>query len=185
MSIRKHHRPGCDERSCDCPWRLNYRPLGTTGPHKRINFPTRKEAERYRAETQIKVSRNEYIPPAAIPLFAVVAEAWLAEKADRHPATKLKATNVLKHLAPLNQRRLDTINVPAIEKLRDDLLAAKVLAPRSIARIMGSLAAIFKVAMRKGYTTSNPAAVALNRAKPSPKSTTPRPRPERCGPMRS
>ena len=89
----------------------------------------------------------------------------MLEKADRHPATRLEAANVLKHLAPLNQRRLDQINVTVIEKLRDDLLAKSAstlrpLAPRSISRIMSSLAAIFKVAMRKGYVTTNPAAVA-------------------------
>ena len=137
-----------------------------SGPHKRINFPTRKEAERYRSETQVKVSRNEYIPPAAIPLFSKVAQEWLAEKDGRHPATKSEAANVLRHLSPLNQRRLDQINVAVIEKLRDDLLAAKVLAPRTVARYMGSLAAIFKTAMRKGYTTSYPAAVALRPRNP-------------------
>src|SRR5258708_4757427 len=152
MSIKKHHRPNCTGGACSCPWRLSYRPLGMAGPHKRINFPTRKEAERYRAETQVKVSRNEYISPAAIPLFAKVAQEWLNEKDGRHPATRLEAANVLKHLEPLNQRRLDTINVPVIEKLRDDLQVKRAgkrpLAPRSVARIMGSLAAIFKVAMR-------------------------------------
>jgi integrase len=165
MSIKKFHKPNCTGGACDCPWRLDYRPLGMSGPHKRINFPTRKEAERYRSETQVKVSRNEYVPPAAVPLFEKAAQEWLLEKADRHPATRLEAANVLKHLAPLNQRRLDQINVTVIEKLRDDLLAKSAstlrpLAPRSISRIMSSLAAIFKVAMRKGYVTTNPAAVA-------------------------
>jgi integrase len=169
MSIKKFHKPNCTGGACDCPWRLDYRPLGMSGPHKRINFPTRKEAERHRAETQVKVSRNEYISPAAVPLFSKVAQEWLLEKADRHPATKLEAANVLRHLSPLNQRRLDQINVSVIEKLRDDLVqkqGGRRLSPRSVARMMGSLAAIFKVAMRKGYVTSNPAAVALRPRNP-------------------
>jgi integrase len=166
MSIKKFHRPNCTGGACACPWRLSYRPLGMAGPHKRINFPTRKEAERHRSETQVKVSHNEYIPPAAIPLFATAAAQWLAEKQDRHPATQLECRNVLRHLSPLNQRRLDQINVVVIEKLRDELLAAGVLQPGSIARIMGSLAAIFKVAQRKGYVTSNPAALAMRPRNP-------------------
>lgn len=166
MSIKKHHRPNCTGGACACPWRLSYRPLGMAGPHKRINFPTRKEAERYRSETQVRVSRNEYVPPAAIPLFEVVAAQWLAEKADRHPATQLECRNVLRHLSPLNQRRLDQINVVVIEKLRDDLLAAGVLQPGSIARVMGSLAAIFKSAQRRGLVSTNPAALAMRPRNP-------------------
>ena len=80
MSIKKHHEPNCTGGACDCPWRLDYRPLGMAGPHKRINFPTRKEAERYRSETQVKVSRNEYVPPAAIPLFEIAAQNGCSKK---------------------------------------------------------------------------------------------------------
>jgi integrase len=166
-SIKKHHRPECASTgTCACPFRLDYRPQGMSGPHRRLNFPTKKAAEAHLHATAVKVSRGEYVPPAKVPTFEAAAAQWLTEKSDRHPATQLEARNILRHLTPLNPRRLDQINVSVIEKLRDDLVAAGVLAPRSVARIMGSLAAIFKTAMRKGYTTMNPAAVALRPRNP-------------------
>lgn len=158
MSIKKHHRPDCTGGSCACPWRLDFRPLGVNGPHQRFQFPTRKAAEAYRDENQVKARRGEYRAPANIPTFAKVAEQWLREKNGLHPATLLEARTVMKHLAPLNDRRLDQISVATIEHLRDDLVAAGKLAPRTIARVMRAAAAIFKEAIRLNYTTGNPAA---------------------------
>ncbi|MGH3631808.1 MAG: tyrosine-type recombinase/integrase [Sciscionella sp.] len=161
MSIKRFHRPNCAKvGTCDCPYRLDYRPLGMSGPHKRIQFPTRKAAQEYEAATRVKAKRGEYVPPAKIPIFRTVAADWLREKEGLHPATLLEARTILKYLAPLDPLRLDQITVSVIERLRDDLLAADVLAPRTIARRMGILSAIFKTAMRKGFITSNPAALA-------------------------
>lgn len=55
MSIKLHHKPSCpgDGSACSCPWRLSYRPRGVRGPHKRINFPTREEAEAHLHATTV------------------------------------------------------------------------------------------------------------------------------------
>ena len=28
-SIKRHHQDGCNGQNCECPWRLDYRPMGT------------------------------------------------------------------------------------------------------------------------------------------------------------
>ena len=96
MSIKKHHRPNCSGGSCACPWRLDFRPAGVNGPHQRFQFRTRKAAEAYRDENQVKARRGEYRAPADIPSFAKVAEQWLREKGGLHPATLLEARTVLR-----------------------------------------------------------------------------------------
>lgn len=161
MSIKKRHRPDCTGGACTCPWRLDFRPEGTSGKQRRLNFKTQKAAIKYEAENRVKAGRGEYRDPKSVPTFSAVAQQWLADKRGLHPATLLEARTNLKHLSVLDALRLDLINVTRIEKLRDDLLAKGELGPPTVARVMGVLSAIFKVAMRKGYTTSNPAAVAL------------------------
>ena len=161
MSIKKFHVQSCDgSKTCSCPFRLDYRPLGLRGPHRRLNFPTKKEAERYRAETQVKAGRGEYIPPKAIPIFGAVAAEWLNDKQGRHPSRLYFWRLVLeKHLAPaLGHLRLDQIGVSTIEQLRDSLL--KDLSPGRVRAIMAIVSAIFKAAQRKSLVSSNPAALA-------------------------
>ena len=80
-SIKRHHESGCAGGTCNCPWTLDYRPQGMAGARRRLLFPTKKAAERHQAETAVKVSRREYVPPAAIPAFAAVAQEWIADKA--------------------------------------------------------------------------------------------------------
>ena len=158
MSIKKFHRKDCTGGACACPWRLDFRPQGLSGPHQRFQFKTRKDAERYQAEHRVKVARGEYIAPANIPTFGAVATEWMREKSDRHPATLLGWRTILRHLAPLDSLRLDRISVTTIESLRDDLL--KKLAPKRVRVIMTIAAAVFKSAQRRGFATSNPAALA-------------------------
>ena len=102
---------------CDCPWRLDYRPQGLAGPRKRIEFPTKKAAEKHLAATATKVARGEYISPEKIPTFAKAGEEWLRDKADRHPATVQGWRVHLKHLAKLDNVRLDRIDVAAVERV--------------------------------------------------------------------
>jgi hypothetical protein len=45
--ISRHHIDGCNGANCTCPYRLDYRPLGLSGPRRRIEFPTKKAAEKY------------------------------------------------------------------------------------------------------------------------------------------
>jgi integrase len=135
-----------------------------SGPRKRVLFDTRKAAELHLATTAVKVSRREYVAPASIPLFGVVAQEWLAEKAGRHPATLSCARTVLHHLEPLNPMRMDLITVATIEKLRDSLRSdtpeRKALGVKTTRDIMSAATSIFKTAMRRGCVTANPAQLA-------------------------
>ena len=166
MSIKKRHRPDCTGGACTCPWRLDYRPEGTRGKQRRLLFPTKKTAQDYEATHRVSAKRGEYRDPKSVPTFSAVAQQWLDDKRGLHPATLLEARTNLKHLSVLDALRLDLINVPRVEKLRDDLLAKGELGPPTVARVMGVLSAVFKVAMRKGFVTANPGAVALRPRRP-------------------
>ena len=54
--------------------------------------------------------------------------------------------------------RLDRVTVTVVENLRDDLL--KKLSPKRVRRILTIAAAVFKSAQRRGFATTNPAALA-------------------------
>jgi hypothetical protein len=157
MSIKRYHAANCSSAACECPWRLDYRPDGIAGPRKRIEFPTKKAAERHLTETRHKVSRGEYIAPAKVPTFKTAAELWVASKADRRPAHVADLRSRLdKHILPrLGASRLDQINVGAIEKLRDDLKSGGY-APRTINAIIRIVGAVFKSAIRRDEIVRNP-----------------------------
>src|SRR5260370_39997554 len=106
-SIKRYHNAACMGGNCDCPWRLDYRPQGLTGPRKRIEFPTKKAAERHLADTRHRVARGEYIAPSKIPTFERVADEWLRGKADHHPATVQGWRVHRRHLGALDKLRLD------------------------------------------------------------------------------
>lgn len=167
-SIKRHHESDCAGGTCSCSWRLDYRPEGMAGARRRLDFPTRKAAELHLATTAVKVARREYVAPADIPLFGRVAADWLAEKADRHPATLAGDRGTLKHLAPLDALRLDRIDVATVERLRDALQTRSTnrLGPKRVRDILMTATAIFKMAMRRGYVTSNPAAMAVRPRNP-------------------
>jgi integrase len=157
--IKKRHRPDCaGTGTCSCPYRLDYRPTGVTGPRKRIEFPTKKAAERFLNETSHKVSRGEYIAPELIPTFASVAEEWMRGKVRHHPASVAGWRVHLRHLAPLDKLRLDRVDVATIERLSAVLLTG--LSPKTVGSILTTAAAVFKLALRRGYAIANPAALA-------------------------
>jgi hypothetical protein len=147
-SIKRYHQAACMGGDCDCPWRLDYRPQGLAGPRKRIEFPTKKAAEKHLAATATKVARGEYISPEKIPTFAKAGEEWLRDKADRHPATVQGWRVHLKHLVKLDNVRLDRIDVAAVERVRDELRAN--LGAKTISAVLTTCAAVFKLAQRRG-----------------------------------
>jgi len=132
--------------------------MGTRGPRKRLFFSTKKAAEKHIAETSVKVTRGEYIAPEKVPTFGKAGEDWLRDKADRHPATVQGCRVHLKHLAKLDTVRLDRIDVAMVERVRDELRAT--LGAKTISTVLTTCAAVFKLAQRRGWTTSNPAAIA-------------------------
>ena len=158
-SIKKFHSAGCPKGViCECAWRLDYRPLGMRGPRKRIEFPTKKAAEKFLAETSHKVSRGEYIDPAKVPTFKEAAERYFASKADRRLSTISDLRGRLdKHILPrLGGMRLNRITLGDVEALRDGL-KAEGYAHRTIANILPVVAAVFDAAIRRGECTANPA----------------------------
>jgi integrase len=156
-SIEKFHVSSCSGGNCECLWQLDYRPLGLRGPRRRVRFRTRKQAERFLAETTQRAVRGEYFEPAKVPTFAVAAERWFASKTDRRPSHVADLRSRLdKHLMPrLGAERLDRITVAAIEKLRDDLRAGGY-ASRTINTIVRIAGAVFRSAIRRGECALNP-----------------------------
>lgn len=118
--IAKFHAESCPRVDCDCRWRLDYRPLGMRGPRQRVEFATKKLAEKFLTETSHKAARGEYIEPAKVPTFAVAAEIWFQSKAaDFRPSHVADLRGRLdKHILPrIGAERLDRISVATIKKL--------------------------------------------------------------------
>ena len=159
MSIHRNHGDGCPGADCTCPWLLDYRPQGLAGPRHRVEFPTKKAAERHQAATRVKVTRGEYITPEKIPTFGQAAAEWLRGKQDHHPTTVQSWRVHLRHLAKLDTLRLDRIDVATIERVRDEL-RAEGLSPKTISSILTTASAVGKLALRRKWATSNPAALA-------------------------
>lgn len=155
--IAKSHVGSCGGTGCECPYRLDFRPEGMRGLRKRIEFPTKKAAEKYLTDASHKVARGEYIEPAKIPTFKDAAELWFASKADRRPSHVSDLRQRLdKHLLPrIGAERLDRITIAAIEKLRADLRKDNY-APRTVNTVIRIAGAVFKAAIRRGETTINP-----------------------------
>jgi integrase len=156
-SIKRHHQDGCKGQNCECPWRLDYRPMGTYGSRRRLYFPTKKAAEKHLAETSAKASRGEYLDHAKIPTFKDAGELWFKSKTDRRASHIADLRGRLdKHILPrIGALRLDRITVGSIEKMRDDLRAGGY-APRTINSIIRIVGAVFRAAIRRGDAISNP-----------------------------
>lgn len=157
-SIKRFHLADCPGAGCECPWRLDYRPLGTRGPRKRICFATKKDAEKHLSQTRFKVDRGEYMERTQVPTFKDTAEQWLQSKMDRRPSytEALRARLNLYLLPNFGPLRLDQVSVAAIEKLRDDMrkLGRSTVTINHVIRMIGG---IYQMAIRRGLWTSNPA----------------------------
>ena len=157
MSIKKHHVVGCAGGDCRCSWLLDYRPEGSSGQRQRLEFRTKGEAELHQSNTKVKVSRGEYIAPSKVPTFKAAAELWYASKIDRRPAhvTNLRS-RLDKHILPhIGDRRLDQINVGAIEILRDSM-RGDGYAPRTINAVIRIVSAVFRSAINRDQVVRNP-----------------------------
>lgn len=157
--IARFHKKDCPGSKCECPYRLDYRPQGMRGPRQRLEFRTKKEAEKFLTETAHKVSHGAYIEARKIPVFGAVADEWLRSKTKHHPATLQGYRSDVRHLKPLHHQRLDLIDVAAITKLRNDLQDKDGLGPKTTSAILTTCTAIFKLAISFGYTKSNPASL--------------------------
>src|SRR5271167_5264935 len=156
-SIKKFHAADCPGGTCGCVYRLDYRPLGTRGPRKRLDFATKKAAEKHLSETVVKVDRGEYLELKKLPTFEQAAELWYDGKTDRRPSCVADIRSRLdKHILPLiGSFRLDKISVGTVEKLRDGL-RKQDYAPRTINTIIRIVSAVYRAAIRRGEVTTNP-----------------------------
>jgi integrase len=128
-------------------------------------FDSRDAALSRQAEIEGQVKRNTYLPPKARPTVTKVAEAWLANKRQRWPATVAGwEYHVYRHIEPrIGEVRIDLVEPSDVERFRDSMLRAdEPLAPVTINKILTTLTAIFKLAMRDypNLVKRNPAALA-------------------------
>ncbi len=156
-SIKRFHEQGCVGGTCGCPYRLDYRPLGTRGPRKRLFFPTKKAAEKHLSETAVKVTRGEYLDRSQVPTFATMAEEWIKSKRDRRPSyTEGLHSRLKKYLLPhFGSLHLDQVTVTHIEKLRDTL-REQGRSPVTINGIIRMIGGVYKMAIRRSLCTVNP-----------------------------
>ena len=146
-------------KRADGQHRIDFRDVA--GKRFRFLFPTHKAADAALTDLKAKIATGDFVAPRTSPRFKEIAADWLMEKSDRRPGTvnNWKA-HVNRHLLPhLGEIRLDRISVTTIEKMRDELRKSG-LTPGSVAAVMTTCAAIFKLAIRRGYVTLNSAAVA-------------------------
>jgi integrase len=137
-------------------WVLDYRPLGLSGPRRRVRFKTRKQAERFLVETGHKVTRGEYVDPAKVPSFAAVAEDWYRSKTDRRPShVSSLRPRIDKYLLPaFGAKHIDAIAVADFENLRDDL-RAQDYASSTVNQILRIASAVFRLAVKRGQCSTN------------------------------
>ncbi|GEM_PF-368523 len=150
---------GCIRKTDQGGWRVDFR--DQTGVRHRATFDTRKEAELALADFRQKINQRTFISARDVPRFRNVAEEWFAGKGEHRPSSQAHwQAHIDRHLLPhIGDLRLDQISVRTIEKLRDTL-RGDGLSAQSVNKVLTTAAAIFKLAVRRNYATSNPAAIA-------------------------
>ncbi len=150
---------GCIRKSDQGRWRVDFR--DQTGARHRATFDTRKEAENALSDFRRQINQGNFITAKEVPLLREVAEEWFVAKREHRPSTQAQwQSHIDRHLNPhIGKLRLDQINVSVIEKLRDTLRRAG-LSPQTVNKVLTTATAIFKLAVRRNYWTSNPAASA-------------------------
>lgn len=125
-------------------------------------FLTRSAAKAAMADRLGQVKRSTYRAPDEVPTVKTLAEAWLANKANRRPATVAQWENhVYRHIAPsaLGPMRADKVKTRDVEEFRDARRAAG-LSPQTVNKILTTVTAIYKYANARDVTDRNPAVVA-------------------------
>jgi len=134
------------------------------GPDRhRETYRTKREAENALEKAREARDNHSYVAPKNVPTFGAVADEWLSTKllpGAYRENTIAHYRGQRPHLAPLDHYRLIGINVATIERLRDELYKAGELSVSTVNSTLRTCTAIFKFAMRRGYTQQNPAALA-------------------------
>ncbi len=150
---------GCIRKTEQGRWRVDFR--DQTGARHRATFDTRKEAENGLGDFRRQISQGSFVAAKQVPLFRQVAEEWFAGKREHRPSTQAQwQAHIDRHLLPhIGNLRLDQMGVSGFEKLRDALRRGG-LSPQTVNKVLTTATAIFKLAVRRNYWTSNPAASA-------------------------
>ena len=148
---------GCIRKTTHGRWRVDFR--DQTGARHRATFDTRKEAENGLGDFRRQINQGSFVAAKQVPLFREVAEEWFAGKREHRPSTQAQwQAHIDRHLLPhIGNLRLDQIGVSGLEKLRDALRRSG-LSPQTVNKVLTTATAIFKLAVRRNYWTSNPAA---------------------------
>jgi integrase len=140
-------------------WVVDFR--DQTGARRWESYRTRDEAQAALAVRIKELRTGNYRPPTEVPVFETVARAWLATKVEYRPSSYSQwQGHIDLHILPvLGALRIDQIRVAHIDALRDSCRRAG-LAPKTVNKVLTTVAAIFKFAIRREYTDRNPAAMA-------------------------
>jgi integrase len=120
---------------------------------------TKKDANIKKGELEKKVRQGAYTPQKEMPLFAEVADSWLASKEPniRHTTYDQYKGHVENHLKPyLGKSKINLVNFDAIEKFKAERLKNGVTPP-TLHKVLTTLGAILKYAVRMRYIDFNPA----------------------------
>lgn len=135
-------------------FRANWR--DPTGRQRARTFTTKKEARAYLAQIDVDLSRGSYVDPrAGRVLFRVHAELWLAGRNFEATTTERTASIVRAHLLPRwGTWPLAKIDHMAVQAWVGDL--GRKLAPRTVAKILGTFTMVMRSAVRARLIPFNP-----------------------------
>jgi integrase len=138
--------------------RVRWIARGPSPQRERKFFDSRAEARQWESEARVLAGRGQYRAARETPSFGEVADQWLASKLDYRPNSVAGWQAHRRRIAPLDQIRLDKLDVNAIEAFRDQLKEDQ-LQPSSINVFLTTINAICKFAERRGLLARNPAAL--------------------------
>jgi integrase len=150
---------GCIGKTGQGRWRVDFR--DQTGARHRATFDTRKEAETALSDFRREINQGTFVAAKEVPPFGQVAHEWFAGKREHRPSTQAQwQAHIDRHLLPhIGKLRLDQIGVSAVERLRDTL-RRDGLSPQTVNKVLTTATAIFKLAVRRNYWSTNPASSA-------------------------
>ncbi|MEO6026652.1 MAG: site-specific integrase [Candidatus Binatia bacterium] len=164
---KKRGRPG--------RWLVDF--YDQNGKRRWETYPTKERALARQGELEDQVERKTYLAPNARPTVTKCAEAWLANRQDRHPATVGGwETHVYRHIVPrIGDVRIDLVDPADVERFRDALAAGspvaceqerktvlRKLSAKTVNKVLTTLTSIFDQAMRdhRHLVKQNPAELA-------------------------
>jgi integrase len=142
-------------------WIVNYTDTG--GARRIATFERKRDADAYEAEVKTAVGHGVHTAPSASPTVAEAAADWIksVELEGREATTVMQYRQHARHIIDrIGSAKLANLTTPALNKFRDELLAAM---SRAMARkVMSSLKSLLKDAQSRGDVAQN-AALAVKR----------------------